>query len=127
MNSIMPVAIEMWVGEPIIVLKPDAQVSLQEFINAWFNSAELAQTMEVAPHRIIDLRSINSPDRIIHMIQGIVKGISGASVDLPMNVLFVGSVPTASSTADRGEVWFETLDEALMHIRILAGTPSIFS
>src|ERR1700710_470212 len=93
MNSTMSVAVEKWVGEPIIVLKPDAQVSLQEFIDAWFNSAELAQSMETPPHRIIDLRSVSAPARIIAMIQGIVKGLTGASVAPLANVFFIGSAP----------------------------------
>ena len=120
----MAVAVEMWVSEPIIVLKPDAHVSLQDLIDAWFRSAELAQTTDVAPYRIVDLRSTNSPDRVVSMIQSIAKGATGAPVDPIMNVTFVG---TAVASNGRSEAWFETLEDALNHVRTLAGAPSISS
>jgi hypothetical protein len=54
--------------------------------------------------------------------------LAGVNVDLPLNVIFVGSAPEGTLTADgRTEIWSETLEEALMHIRISAAVPSVFS
>ncbi len=115
----MPVTVKQWVGEPIIILKPDAQVSLQDLIDAWFLSSEIAQTIEGTSYRVVDLHSTSAPDRVVSMILTIAKGIAGTSVDPLLNVAFV------ALSRDRTEGWFETLEDALNHIRALAGAPSI--
>jgi hypothetical protein len=122
----MPIIVEKLVSEPIIVLKLDAQVSLQELIDAWFRSAELTQTMDTTPYRIVDLRSTTDPNRIVSMIQSIAKGASGVSVKLSLNVAFIGNAACAASVGS-AEACFETLEDALNHVRALAGAPIIVS
>ena len=124
----MAVAVEKWVNEPIIILKPDAQVSQQELIDAWFRSAELAQTIPGTVYRIVDLRSTVAPDAVVSMIHRIARALVGASVNPVLLVSFVGAVPPISSASNAdAEVWFETLDGALSHIRSMAGASSISS
>src|SRR3954471_9575769 len=102
----MPITVEKWVDEPIIVLKPDAQVSMQEIIDGWFRSTELAQAMEIPPHRVVDLRSINSPDSVVSMIRSVVMAMVGAPVDLPLNVSFVGKAsPSSPMSTHCTETW----------------------
>ena len=122
----MAIVVEKWFDEPIILLIPDAHVTELELANAWFRSAELAQTIPGSAHRVLDLRSTNSPDAVVSWLQGIVAAMVGAPVTPLLRVSFVGSTAAASSAVStNAETWFETLDEALSHTRTMAGVESM--
>jgi len=122
----MPVTVEKWLDAPIIVLKPDAEVTQRELIDAWFRSAELAQTMAGGAFRIVDLSASPSPDAVTASIRGILRAIAGSPIDVSLHVSFVGSVGAVSSASQAdGETWFETFDEALNHIYAMAAVASI--
>ncbi len=122
----MTVVVEKWFDEPIIVLKPDAQVTEQELVDAWFHSAELAQTIPGSTYRIVDLRSTDSPEMVVSWLQDFVKAMVGAPVVPSLRVSFVGITAAASSALNvNAGTWFETLDEALSHIRTMAGVASM--
>jgi hypothetical protein len=118
----MSVTVDQWFNEPIIVLEPDAHVSQQELIDAWFRSVELAQTIPGTAYRIVDLRSTSAPDAVVVTLRDIAKALVGAPVDPILNVSFVG-------TANDPEVenWFDSLDDAVNSIRTTAGAPSASS
>ena len=122
----MAVVVEKLIDEPVIVLKPDAQVTEQELVDAWFRSAELAQTIPGSTYRIVDLRSTIAPNTIAVWLRESVKAMVGAPVTPLLRVSFVGTTAAVSlaSHAD-AETWFETFDDALSYIRTMAGVASI--
>jgi hypothetical protein len=122
----MAIVVEKWFDEPIILLIPDAHVTEQELADAWFRSAELAQTIPGSAYRVLDLRSTNSPNAVVSWLRGIVAAMVGTPVTPLLRVSFVGSTAAASSAVStNAETWFETLDEALSHIRTMAGVESM--
>ena len=122
----MAVVVEKWLDEPIIVLNVDAQVTQQELRDGWFQCVELAQSISGSVYQIVDLRSNTAPAIVVSWLRDIVKAMVGASVPPVLRVSFVGTTAAVSSASHLdAETWFETLDEALSHIRSMAGVASI--
>ncbi|MBI1258378.1 MAG: hypothetical protein GC204_12980 [Chloroflexi bacterium] len=121
----MAVLVEKWLDEPIIVLKPDAQVTQQELIDAWFQSVALAQTIRGSAYRIVDLRMTNSPDTVASWLRSGVQAMAGAPVEASLRVSFVG-IPSAAVHV-HNEPWFQSFDDALNEVHAVAGLTALSS
>ncbi len=118
----MAVVVQKWLDEPIIVLKADTQVTQDEISDAWFEVVKLAQTISGSAHYIVDLRSTNAPEAVVSWLRETVKAMSGAPIAPLLRVSFVGTSSVADADA---ESWFETQDQALNHIRMMAGVATM--
>ena len=122
----MAVVVEKLLNEPIIVLKADAQVTQQELSDAWFQCVELAQSISGSAYQVVDLRSNTVPATVVSWLRDIVKAMVGAPVTPLLRVSFIGTSAAAASVPNaQAETWFETLDEALSHIRTMAGVATM--
>jgi len=122
----MAVVVEKLLDEPVIVLTLDAQVTEQELVDAWFRSAELAQTISGSIYRIVDLRSTIAPNTIASWLRDSVQAMVGAPVTPLLRVSFIATTAAVSSASHPdAETWFETFDDALSHIHNMAGVASI--